>query len=96
LGRLATLLLEKEARLSTLDGDARLQPHAAVLRRKRILADVFVEMNRLFLALEARYLLGTGLRVELGAGVAPLRVTDPGVKSSDVVPAAHLDLVIDA
>jgi len=97
LARLATLLLEKEARLSTLDGDARLQAHAAVLKRKRMLADVFGGMNRLLLALESRYLTAhRGARVELGAGVAPLQLTDPGVKSSDVMPAGHLDLVVDA
>jgi len=97
LDKLATLLLEKEARLSTLDGDARLQAHAAVLRRKRMLADVFTGMNRLLLALETRYQNArAGARVELGAGVAPLRLTDPAVKSSDVMPAPHLDLVVDA
>src|SRR5437879_3919967 len=94
--RLAELLLEKEARLTDLDGEARLQAHAAVLKRKRILSDVFAEMNALFLALESQYLSGAGLRIELGAGVAPLRVTDPAVKSSDVVPSSHLDLVVDA
>ena len=97
LDKLATRLLEKEARLSTLDGDARLQAHAAVLRRKRMLADVFTGMNRLLLALETRYQNArAGARVELGAGVAPLRLTDPAVKSSDVMPAPHLDLVVDA
>src|SRR4030095_6112237 len=62
-----------------------------------MLADVFTGMNRLLLALETRYLNAReGARVELGAGVAPLRLTDPAVKSSDVMPAPHLDLVVDA
>ncbi len=96
MGAIANLLLEKEARLSDLDGEARLKAHAVILARKRMIADVFKEMNQTFLALEATYLKGSGLRIELGAGVFPLRLTDPDVKSSDVVPSAQLDLVVDA
>jgi len=96
LGAVTNLLLEKEARLTNLDGEARLQAHAAVLARKRMISDVFKEMNQTFLFLEACYLKGTGLRVELGAGVFPLCLTDPDVKSSDLVPSTQFDLVVDA
>jgi SAM-dependent methyltransferase len=96
LGKFSDRFLEEEVRLADLDGEGRLKAHAAVLKRKRILAGVFAEMNALFLTLEARYLMGNGARVELGAGVAPLRAADPTVRSSDVLPSPDLDLVVDA
>lgn len=80
-----------------VDGSERMDAHAAVLAQKPMLARVFRECHELFLELD-RATFGTteGLRVEIGAGVAPIRDTFPEVLATDVVPAPGLDRVLDA
>lgn len=80
-----------------VDGANRLAVHAAVLRGKPMLAAVFRECHELMLAADRRAFGDTpGLRVELGAGVAPISGTFPEVLATDVVPGPGLDRVIDA
>ena len=80
-----------------VDGVDRLEVHAAVLERKPMLAAVFRECHELMLGLDRRTFGDTpGLRVELGAGVAPIAMTFPEVLATDVVPSPGLDAVIDA
>jgi SAM-dependent methyltransferase len=80
-----------------VDGLDRLDIHAAVLERKPMLAAVFRECHELMLGLDRRTFGDTpGIRVELGAGVAPIAMTYPDVLATDVVPSPGLDAVIDA
>lgn len=80
-----------------VDGVNRLEAHAAILRRKPMLARVFRECHELMLSLDYRtFGDAPGLRVELGAGVAPIASTYPEVLATDVVPAPNLDAVLDA
>lgn len=89
-------LQEPGAAALDLDGEARLAFHRAVLGRKRMIREVFTDFHTLFRRLETRYLDGTGLAVEVGAGVAAMRDSYPGVLSTDVVFGRHLDCVMDA
>jgi SAM-dependent methyltransferase len=80
-----------------VDGADRLAVHAAVLARKPMLAAVFRECHELMLALDRASFGDTpGLRVELGAGVAPVAMSYPEVLATDVVPGPGLDRVLDA
>lgn len=79
-----------------IDGDDRLIVHRKILTSKPMLRSVFVEFHRLFHELDRKHLSGNGLRVELGAGVAPMQETYPDVLATDVVPGLHLDRVINA
>jgi hypothetical protein len=80
-----------------VDSSTRLNSHKAVLQRKPMLQEVFRELHGLFLDLDRRYFRSTGgMRVELGAGVAPVRDTDPGVLATDIVASPDLDRVLDA
>lgn len=79
-----------------LDGDARIELHRAVLARKRMIREVFAECHRAMRALDLAHLEGDGLRVEIGAGVAPVRLTCPDVYATDIVPSGTLDAVVDA
>lgn len=80
-----------------VDSAARLDSHRSILERKAMLKEVFLELHRIFLSLDKQYFAETGgARIELGAGVSPIRHTDPAVLATDVVPSADLDLVIDA
>jgi SAM-dependent methyltransferase len=94
---LSRLLALPETTELDVDGARRLEVHAAVLRRKPMLAEVFAECHRVFLELDRRHFGDTpGLRIELGAGVAPVRDTFPEVLATDVVPGDGLDRVLDA
>jgi SAM-dependent methyltransferase len=79
-----------------VDGADRLSSHARMLARKPMLQAVFREFHELFDSLDKRYLSGDGTRVELGAGVAPMRDSYRDVLATDVVPSPALDRVLDA
>jgi SAM-dependent methyltransferase len=89
-------LREPEVRGVDLDDAARIDSHLAVLARKRMIREVFVECHQAMRALDRAHLTGAGPSVEIGAGVAPVRDTFPDVWSTDIVPARHLDAVVDA
>lgn len=93
-------LLERLADPSLRDMDVdsvdRLAMHGTLLQRKRMLREVFTEFHHLFHRLDCRWLSGVGQRIELGAGVAPMRESYPDVIATDVVPGPHLDRVLDA
>ena len=75
----------------------RLESHESVLRRKPELQQVFRDIHTRMLDLEARSGRSVeGVRLELGSGVYPLQRTDPAVLSTEVVPGAAVDLVMDA
>jgi len=62
-----------------------------------MLTAVFRECHELMLHLDRRTFGDTtGLRIELGAGVAPIAETFPDVLATDIVPGPGLDAVLDA
>jgi len=79
-----------------VDGEERLVLHGRMLQRKRMLREVFVEFHHLFHRLDQRFLKGDGLAIELGAGIAPMRDSYPGVLATDIVYGPHLDRVLNA
>lgn len=79
-----------------IDGEDRLAAHRKILAAKPLLKSVFVEFHQLFDGLDRKYLSGSGLRVELGAGIAPMGDSFPDVLATDVVPGLHLDRVLNA
>ena len=94
---LQRLLALPETENLDVDGANRLDVHAAVLRRKPMLAAVFRECHELMLRLDHSTFGDTpGLRIELGAGVAPIAGTYSDVLATDIVPGPGLDAVLDA
>jgi SAM-dependent methyltransferase len=79
-----------------VDGPRRLEIHARMLARKRMLREVFQDFHALFHRLDRAWLSGEGARVELGAGVAPIRESFPDVLATDVVEGPNLDRVLNA
>lgn len=80
-----------------LNMNARLQTHKRVLQKKPMLEAVFREFHAMFFGYDCKYFGDTpGLRVELGAGVFPVRESFPEVLATDVVMAPHLDRELDA
>lgn len=93
---LADLLRDPLVEVLDVDSGERLAIHGRILARKRMLREVFAEFHKLFDTLDRQYLSGSGTRLELGAGVAPIRDTFPDVLATDIVPGAGLDRTLDA
>lgn len=94
---LAHVLTEPELRGVDMDSPERIVVHRRILDRKPMIRDVFVDFYRTCRALDDRFFGDTpGLRVELGAGVSFFKTLFPDVMTTDLVPAAHLDAVVDA
>ena len=87
-----------EPRLAGVDlnsGD-RMVAHREILGKKAMLREVFCEFHRLCRSLDQIYFSGIGDRIELGSGTGLAKEIYPDVLLSDIVPAAHLNLVLDA
>lgn len=93
---LLDLLRDPAVEAIDVDADDRLTAHKLVLARKPMLRAVFAEFHQLFHRLDRRFLTTDGLRVELGAGVAPMRDSYPDVLATDIIPSPGLDRVLDA
>jgi SAM-dependent methyltransferase len=89
-------LQEPEVAGCPVDGLARFDAHRRVLLRKKQVRVVFEEFHQTFIRLDQQFFTGEGMTIELGAGVYPVRETAPSVLATDIVPAAHLDRVLDA
>jgi len=90
------LLRNPTIRHINLDGADGLEVHARALANKPMLREVFREFHHMFRSLDESSFSASGERIELGAGVAPIRDTYPDVLATDVVPGRHLDRVLNA
>jgi SAM-dependent methyltransferase len=79
-----------------IDGQERFTAHSWTFSHKAMLRDVFSEFHDLFHKLENQFITAKGIKVEIGAGVAPMRDSYSDVLATDVVSAAHLDHVLNA
>lgn len=79
-----------------VDGENRLALHDMMLQKKRMLREVFTDFHHTFRNLELKLLSGDGAKVELGAGVSPMRDSYPEVLATDIVAAPNLDKVVNA
>lgn len=94
---LASVLVEPELRGVDMDSPERIVVHRRILSRKPMIRGVFTDFYRTCRALDEQFFADTpGLRVELGAGVSLFKSIYPDVVTTDLVPAAHLDAVVDA
>ncbi len=79
-----------------VDKENRLELHRKMLDKKRMLREVFTEFHHLFRKLDLQFISGSGIEVELGAGVSPMRDSYSQVLATDVVDAQYLDRRINA
>lgn len=79
-----------------VDSDDRLAVHRHVLARKRLLRMTFKKFHHIFDRCDRKFFSGSGIRIELGAGIAPIRNTYADVLATDIVAAPGLDRVLDA
>jgi len=69
--------------------------HRKVLLNKKLIRDVFKEFYDLCIEIEGTFFSGTGIQVEVGAGSSLFKHFYPGILSTDIKPAEHLDAVVD-
>lgn len=93
---LADLLRDPSVKNVDVDGSDRLSVHSRMLTQKPMLKEVFTEFHHMFNRLDNKYLSGTCARVEIGAGVAPIRDSYRDVLATDIIPGPGLDSVLDA
>lgn len=96
INKLLNLFRENQTIDMNMDDSLRITAHKKILRKKEILKYVFKRVHDRFDYLDKKYLIGNGVRVEIGSGVAEMKVNYKDVLSSDVVPNPELDLIIDA
>jgi len=94
--RLRDFLAEPGMAGVDIESDARIAVHREILREKKMIRQVFHEIYRTCAELDGRLFSGTGRRVELGSGAGLMKEFFPAVVATDVQPARHLDLVLDA
>ena len=79
-----------------IDGDDRIAVHREILQRKPMLKGVFDEIYEKLWRLDQKHFEGEGKRVEIGAGVSGFKKLHPDLVTTDILPAEHLDMVLDA
>lgn len=79
-----------------VDHEERFLAHSEVIARKPILRKAMENIQETMVSLAPAGDRPEGRRVELGAGVCPLKNKDPSVLSSDIVYSEYNDLVLDA
>lgn len=79
-----------------VDSDALLDVHRRILEEKPMIRGVFLEFYDACVGLDRKYLSGTGLRVELGAGTSFFKQAYPDVVATDIKSGQGLDMVVDA
>jgi SAM-dependent methyltransferase len=95
--KLRDLFEEPEISHCNLDGSDRLLAHRRILERKRMIREVMSEFHQKLMQLDIRFFGATrGERIELGAGVFPMRVSFPDVLATDIVSGPGIDRVVDA
>lgn len=94
---LLSLLSETQLDANLLNEAERFSVHRLTLQKKRMIREVFTEFHHDIMMLDRKYFENVeGLRIELGAGVCPIRDTYPDVLATDVVSDPSFDLVLDA
>jgi len=93
---LLDLLRDPSIKNLNVDGEDRFIAHGKILDRKKMLREVFTEFHHMFRTLDDKYFYAEGARLELGAGIAPIRESYPDVLATDLVPGPQLDRVINA
>ncbi len=79
-----------------MESGARIDAHRRILREKAMIRQVFEDIYAMCAALDEKYFSAAGRRVELGAGASLMKEFLPGIVTTDVEAARHLDAVVDA
>ncbi len=94
---LGSYLAEPELVGLDIEDPDRIRLHLKILARKRMIREVFEEFYHQCIRLDRKYLGKVeGKQVEVGAGISFFKTLYPDVLVTDIKPAHHLDMVLDA
>jgi len=96
--RVFNYLKENNISKKNLDSKNRIEIHENVIKKKKILAEVFRYYHKIFYQNFKKFSLNNndGILLELGSGVYPIKRSYPKILSSDIINSDNLDLVINA
>jgi SAM-dependent methyltransferase len=94
--RPSSWLAEPLMRNVDVDSPGLLEVQREILASKPLLSGVFQDFYDSCIVLDRRYFSGSGIRVEIGAGISQFKRRYPDVIVTDIKPGAHLDMVVDA
>jgi SAM-dependent methyltransferase len=96
LGYISSML--KDRRLISVDynSDELLKIHSTILNEKKMIREVFHEFYNICIALDKKYFIGDGQRIELGAGVGFVKSIYPEIITTDVKKSENIDFHLDA
>ncbi len=94
--KLRDALAEPRLRDIDIDEPERITVHQEILRERPMVQGVFKDFYDTLRRLDEKLLSGDGTRVEMGSGTGLFKEYYPDVVLTDVVPADHLDMVLDA
>lgn len=78
------------------DEDTRIELHNEILSSKKMMKNVYKEFYTECLNTADRYFCENGNELEIGSGVSFFKKLRPALITSDIVPAKHLDMVLNA
>ena len=90
------LLRESSKVNPEVNQDMRLKLDQEILTRKPKFWEVVSHIQRRMVDQASNFNIEAALNIELGAGVLPMKINYPKITSTDVVPANHLDGILDA
>lgn len=96
MSKLLHLLRDPLLENINVDSTERLIAHRNILKKMKFLCNVFNDFHRTFRRLDDRYFTASGPRIELGAGIVPIRESYPDVLATDILYGQQLDRVLDA
>ena len=90
--------LYEDPRLKNVDYDSDdlLKIHGTILEEKKAMNNVFSHFYNRCMDIDKKMFIGTGKKIEIGAGVSFMKKLYPDVMVTDVKKADHLDGVVDA
>jgi len=96
MNKIRALLSHPDVNSIDINDGSRIEAHAGILNRKKMLKIVFCEFHDCMKRLGQQHLSVKGLEIEIGAGVSALKNSYPDVLATDIVHAPDLDMVLDA
>ncbi|HMO16662.1 MAG TPA: class I SAM-dependent methyltransferase [Oligoflexia bacterium] len=88
-----------DPRIAEIDKDSedRIRVHNEILSSKKMMREVFAEFYSTCTKIaDTQFTCKDGKELEIGAGVSFFRTVRPNLIVTDIVPAPHLDMVLDA
>jgi SAM-dependent methyltransferase len=96
LARLRDALVDPRLHNIDQDDNSRIELHNEILSSKKMMREVFEEFYTLCIDACETYFCKEGKELEIGSGVSFFKTLRPSLITTDIVPANHLDMVLDA